>query len=59
MDKDIEGKAEEFAQKVAASIKKHGYGGENYCDSQRELWLDIARRAHKSAAEGAPKPNQP
>jgi hypothetical protein len=49
-DRDIEREAEEFAQKVAASAKKHGFGGENYCDSQRELWLDIARRGYKRAA---------
>ena len=48
---DIERKAEEFAQKAALVVGESSFGGENLCDSQRQVWLDIARRGYKKAVE--------
>lgn len=54
---NIEHEADEFARKAAASLKKIGLGGgENYCDAQREVWLDIVREAYK---ESLGKPEVP
>jgi hypothetical protein len=53
--RDISREAEEFAQKAALVIGESSFGGENLCDPQREVWLDIARRGYRKAVEEGQK----
>jgi hypothetical protein len=52
---DIERQAEEFGQEAARVVGESSFGGENLCDSQREVWLDIARRGYRKAVEEGQK----
>jgi hypothetical protein len=36
-------------------VGESSFGGENLCDWQREIWLDIGRRGYKKAFEEGQK----